>query len=62
MKYVAFLLFACLASLPAFAQIDVTGATGLIGDGTTAVTAIAGGLLALAATAYAFKWVLAQLV
>ena len=52
---------AAALSLPASAAIDVTAATTyLSGDVSTAITAVGGALLVLAALALGFKWIKAM--
>lgn len=57
MTYILFALFSAAPGL-ASAAIDTTPATDLLGvDGTAAITAIGGAIIALAALAVVFKWV-----
>ncbi len=58
LKTLALLAVAGVATMPAFAAIDVTGATtALTTDGTAAITAVGTALIGLAAVAVVFKWV-----
>lgn len=55
---ILFAAFLAFFSAPSFAVIDVSAATTTITtDGTAAITAIGGALIALAAVAVIFKWV-----
>lgn len=54
-------LLTAVATLPARAELDVTAATGyLSGDVTTALTAVGGAIILLAALAMGFKWIKAM--
>jgi hypothetical protein len=54
---VATLVTAAFVSVQSHAAIDVSGAvTAITTDGTSAITAIGGALIGLAATAVVFKW------
>lgn len=47
-------------SVPAVAQVDTAAAVTEIGNITTAITAIGGAIIGVAAVAMAFRWVKAQ--
>lgn len=54
-------LLTAVATLPAHAALDVTAATAyLSGDVTTALTAVGGAVILLAALAMGFKWIKAM--
>jgi len=54
-------LLTAVATLPARAELDVTAATTyLSGDVTTALTAVGGAIILLAALAMGFKWIKAM--
>lgn len=54
-------LLTAVATLPARAEIDVTAATTYLSDDvTTALTAVGGAVILLAALAMGFKWIKAM--
>ncbi len=61
-KYIVIAALAALSTSPAFAAIDVTGATTAIStDGSAAISEIGGAMLGLAALAVVFKWAKASI-